>query len=56
MKKALRVVMLCPWPTMILERIGIIGNTHGVNASNKPKPKKVRMINRVLPLASEAAI
>ena len=28
-----------PWPTMMLERIGTIGNTQGVNASRSPNPK-----------------
>ena len=26
---------------MMPDRIGIIGNTHGVNASSNPKPKKL---------------
>src|SRR6478736_6037654 len=35
------VEMFSPEPAMMPERIGIIGNTHGVKASSKPKPKKL---------------
>src|SRR5262249_46511476 len=33
--------MFSPDPAMMPDRIGIIGNTHGVNASRRPKPKKL---------------
>ena len=38
------------------DRIGIIGNTQGVNASNRPAPKNISRVSQVLPLASAAAI
>ena len=40
----------------MLERIGIIGSTHGVKASSKPKPKKLMRTNVVLSEANERAI
>ena len=40
----------------MLERMGIIGNTHGVNVSNKPKPKKVASTTQPTPSASVRAI
>ena len=30
-----------PWPTMMPERIGIIGSTHGVSDSTRPATKNV---------------
>jgi len=33
-------VILWPRPTMMPDRIGIIGNTQGVNASNSPRRRK----------------
>src|SRR5689334_2161057 len=38
---ARRVEMFSPEPAMMPDRIGIIGNTHGVNASKRPNPKKL---------------
>src|SRR6187455_482124 len=34
-------VRCAPCGTSIPDRIGIIGNTHGVSASSRPKPKKL---------------
>ena len=41
---------------MMLERIGIMGNTQGVNVSSRPNPKKLSNTSKLLPLASERAI
>jgi hypothetical protein len=41
---------------MMLDRMGIIGNTQGVKASNRPKPKKLRITSQVLPLVSDSAM
>ncbi len=35
--------------TMMPDRIGIIGNTQGVNASSNPAPKKNETISKKLP-------
>ena len=52
---ARRVVMLAPWPTMIPERIGTIGNTQGVKPRSSPKPKKVPSTSSRLPLRTSLA-
>ena len=44
---ALRVVMCRPWPVMMPDRIGIIGNTHGVNARPRPIRKKAPITTQV---------
>ena len=44
--KPLRLVMPLPWPTMMPERIGIIGNTQGVSESSRPKPKKLMITSQ----------
>ncbi len=54
--KARAMVMPRPWPTMILDRMGIMGNTQGVNASSRPKRKNEASTRGVLPLAREPAI
>ncbi len=36
-------------PTMMPERIGIIGSTHGVNVRRTPAPKKSASVSRKLP-------
>ncbi len=54
--KARPVVMRFPWPTMMLERIGIIGKTQGVKVSSRPNPKKLSRTRTVLPEASERAM
>src|SRR3989338_9004883 len=54
--KACILVILCPRPTMMPDRIGIIGNTQGVNASNSPAPKKKEMISQKLPPLKSCAI
>src|SRR5438552_943638 len=38
-----------PWPTMMPDRMGIIGNTQGVRERSKPKPKKVPRTRSKLP-------
>ena len=38
------------------DKIGIIGNTHGVNASSKPKPKKLTKVKIKLSDAKLVAI
>jgi len=43
---ALDVVIPLPWPTMIPDRIGIRGKTHGVSARARPKPKKMAVISQ----------
>jgi hypothetical protein len=48
-------VTLSPWPTMMPERMGIIGSTHGVNANNKPMPKNVPSTTNRLPSRIRAA-
>src|SRR6185312_2520473 len=48
-------VTLSPCPTMIPERIGIIGSTHGVNDSNKPPAKNAPSISNRLPLRTRLA-
>src|ERR1019366_227671 len=54
--KACIWVILWPRPTMMPDRIGIIGNTHGVNASNNPAPKKKETISQKLPPLNSRAI
>jgi hypothetical protein len=39
---------------MIPDRMGIIGNMHGVNASSRPKPKKAASSAHVLPPAKRS--
>ncbi|RLA25425.1 MAG: hypothetical protein DRQ63_09695 [Gammaproteobacteria bacterium] len=41
-------VILSPSPAMMPERMGTIGNTQGVKASNRPAPKKVAMTSNML--------
>jgi hypothetical protein len=41
--------MLLPSPAMIPDKMGIIGSTHGVNVSSKPKPKKAAITKIKLP-------
>jgi hypothetical protein len=41
---------------MMFERIGIIGNTQGVNVSRRPKPKKASATSQMRPSASCAAM
>jgi hypothetical protein len=48
-------VTLSPWPTMMPDRIGIIGNTQGVNDSSMPMPKKVASTANRLPSRIKAA-
>src|SRR3989304_5296400 len=48
--------MSVPSPTMMPERIGIIGSTHGVKASSRPKPKKLASTSQVLPDSNMAAM
>ena len=46
---------LLPWPTMMPDRMGIIGKVHGVKASSRPKPKKLsRMIGTLAPESRRA--
>ena len=47
---------LWPWPTMMPDRIGIIGKVQGVNASSRPKPKKLSRISGTLAPASRRAM
>ena len=42
-------VACLPWPAMMPDRIGIIGNTQGVKASSSPKPKKDAITTRMFP-------
>jgi hypothetical protein len=44
-----RVEMFSPPPAMIPERIGTIGRTQGVKASNNPAPKKDNNTSARLP-------
>src|SRR5471030_2284011 len=41
-----------PSPTMIDDRMGTIGSTHGVNDSSRPKARKARPMRHTLPLCS----
>ena len=50
------MLMFSPWPTMMLERIGIIGKTQGVKVRSSPKPKKLSNTSQVLPLNSDWAM
>ena len=43
-------------PAIMPDKIGIIGNTQGVNDSSKPKPKKLAMIAQKLPPFSTFSI
>src|SRR5574340_845857 len=54
--KACILVILWPRPTMMPDRIGIIGNTQGVRASNRPAPKKNETISQKLPPLKSLAI
>jgi len=36
-------------PTIMPDKMGIIGSTHGVNDSSSPKPKKLAINNHTLP-------
>src|SRR3989338_8375664 len=56
MMKACIWVILWPRPTMMPDRIGIIGNTQGVKASSSPAPKKKEMISQKLPPLKSCAI
>src|SRR3970040_1332759 len=49
-------VILWPRPTMMPDRIGIIGNTQGVSASKRPAPKKNDTTSQKPPCLSTAAI
>ena len=49
------VMPLSPCPTMMLDRIGIIGSTQGVNVSSSPVPKAKMIANRKLVDAMEPA-
>ena len=44
-----RVVTFSPLPAMMPERIGTIGSTQGVNASNSPAPKNDSSTRKMLP-------
>src|SRR5471032_2222447 len=41
-----------PSPTMIDDRMGTIGSTHGVNDSSNPNARKARPMRHTLPLCS----
>jgi hypothetical protein len=43
-------------PTIMPDKIGIIGNTQGVNESNKPKPKKLANTHKILSCCNKAVI
>ena len=45
---ALVLVIRTPSPTIMPERIGIIGKTHGVNASKNPNIKNEKILNNKL--------
>ena len=49
-------VILWPRPTMMPDRIGIIGNMQGVKASSRPAPKKNETISQKLPCLNSLAI
>ena len=48
--------VLCPEPTMMPERMGIIGKTQGVSESSRPKPKKLATTTQKLASLSSCAI
>src|ERR1044071_6781629 len=48
-------VMRSPWPTMMPDRIGIIGSTHGVSDSTRPPRKKRPTRTAMLPWRTIAA-
>ncbi len=53
---ARRGVTSGPWPTISPERIGTIGSTQGVKASNSPKPKNTAStVGSAPPLMSAAS-
>src|SRR3954447_10901294 len=52
--KARGLFRLRPSPAMIPERMGIIGRTHGVNASNTPKTRKLARTSAKLPSNNRA--
>ena len=41
---------------MMPERIGIIGSMHGVNASSRPKPRKLASTSQKLPDSNRATM
>ena len=41
---------------MMPERIGIIGSTHGVNASRRPNPRKLASTSQKLPDSNNATM
>ena len=46
---AFALVILVPSPTIIPDRIGIIGKTHGVNANRNPRTKnEITLMNKLL--------
>jgi hypothetical protein len=50
-------VLVSPfWPIIIPDKIGIIGSTHGVNANNSPKPKKLSNAQKILSCCRREAI
>src|SRR3989339_163760 len=55
MKACIRVI-LWPRPTMMPDKMGIIGKTQGVKASNSPAPKKEETISQKLPPLKSRAI
>src|SRR4030067_2247206 len=54
--KACIWVILWPRPTMMPDRIGIIGNMQGVRESNNPAPKKKETISQKSPPLKSLAI
>src|SRR3972149_1085848 len=57
MKACILVISLtpCVFP-MMPDKIGIIGNTHGVKPSNKPAPKKNETTSQKLPFLNSWVI
>ena len=54
--KARAVVILCPCPTMMPDKMGIIGKMQGLNAINRPNPKKLAATNQMESFFNESAI
>src|SRR5208282_1827468 len=52
--KPRRCVKCSPCGTKMPDKMGIIGNVHGVNASSRPNPKKLAIKIQKLPLNSAA--
>ena len=48
-------VTCSPCPAMMPERMGIMGNTHGVKASSRPKPKNEASTSHSEPCATSLA-